>query len=173
MRRTLERADALVRRTGVSAPAGTRIFLTTGGWRWRFLALTSQDAFAFARPISTVVADAIVIQRADPAADMAFNGNSVDGRRRLSGVIAHERTHILMDRTLGYLDRFSRPNWQTEGYADYIAQESSLTPEDYARLTRAGVAHPALVYFEGRQRIENMARNNGGTIAAMFLPGAT
>lgn len=168
MRAVLDRAERLARRMGISDPAGTRLFLTDGGWRWSLLALTSRGAFAYTRPISTIASDAVIVNRADPAADMAYNGRTVGGRRQLSGVIAHERTHILMGRKLGLVRSAMLPAWQREGYADYVAGESSLSDADYARLKRAGAAHPALPYVEGRKRIEAMARTRGGTIAALF-----
>ncbi|MEG3161498.1 hypothetical protein U1763_13390 [Sphingomonas sp. LB2R24] len=31
------------------------LFLTDGGWRWRFLAIQSPDAFAFRRPFSSAI----------------------------------------------------------------------------------------------------------------------
>ena len=172
MRRILARSDTLTARTGRSDPAGTRIFLTDGGWRWTILALTSRRAFAYTRPISTIVSDAVIVNRADPSADMAVNGRAVGGKRSLSGVIAHERTHIWTGRALGLVENALLPNWQREGYADYVAQETSLTAAEYARLKRSGIDHPAIPYYEGRQRIEAMAKINGGTIAAMFSAGA-
>lgn len=172
MRRILARSDALTLRTGRSDPAGTRIFLTDGGWRWTILALTSRGAFAYTRPISTIVSDAVVVNRADSMADMAFNGRPIGGRRKLSGVIAHERTHIWTGRALGLVENALLPNWQREGYADYIAQETSLSAAEYQRLKQSGTTHPAIPYYEGRQRIEAMAKTKGGTIAAMFSAGA-
>lgn len=172
MRRILARSDTLTARTGRSDAAGTRIFLTDGGWRWTILALTSRGAFAYTRPISTIVSDAVIVNRADPAADMAVNGRVIGGKRSLSGVIAHERTHIWTSRALGLVENALLPNWQREGYADYVAQETSLTAAEYARLKQSGTDHPAIPYFEGRQRIEAMAKINGGTIAAMFSAGA-
>jgi hypothetical protein len=168
MRRILARSDALTTRTGRLDPAGTRIFLTDGGWRWRILALTSRGAFAYTRPISTIVSDAVVVNRADPTIDMAFNGRAIGGRRKLSGVIAHERTHIWTGRALGLVGHALLPNWKREGYADYIAQETSLTAAEYARLKQSGTDHPAIAYYESRQRIEAIAKIDGGTIAAMF-----
>lgn len=173
MRRILARSDTLTARTGRSDKAGTRIFLTDGGWRWTILALTSRGAFAYTRPISTIVSDAVIVNLSDPAADMAVNGRAIGGKRSLSGVIAHERTHIWTGRALGLVENALLPNWQREGYADYIAQETSLTTAEYARLKRSGAHHPAMPYYEGRQWIEAMAANKGGTIAAIFSSGST
>ena len=170
MQRILARSDALTRKTGVTTPAGTRIFLTDGGLRWNMLALSSRRAFAFARPITTIVSDAVVFNRADPAKDMIFNGSATGRRRKLSGVIAHERTHIIMERAIGLVRALSLPVWQREGYADFIAQESGLTAAEYARLKGSGSHHPGIAYYEGRQRIEAMAKTKGGTIIALFPP---
>lgn len=172
MRRILARSDALTARTGRSDPAGTRIFVTDGGWRWTILSLTSRGSFAYTRPISTIVSDAIVVNRADPEADMVFNRRPIGGRRTLSGVIAHERTHIWTGRALGPVQNALLPSWQREGYADHIAQETSLTDAEYKQLKQSGTAHPAITYYEGRQRIDAMAKTNGSTIAAMFSAGA-
>lgn len=169
MRRVLARSDALLQKTGFSEPAGTRLFLTRGGWRWKMLALNSRGAFAVTRPVSAIVSDAVLVNRADPATDGVFNRPAIDSRRRhLSGVIAHERTHIQMNRAIGYIRTAMLPQWQREGYADYVAEESGLTPQEYARLKRAGASHPAIVYYEGRKRIEALAAQKGGTIAALF-----
>ncbi len=172
MRRVLARSDALLRRTGVTGPAGTRLFLTRGGWRWTVLALNSRGAFAITRPVSAIVSDAVLVNRADPATDTVFNRPAIDSRRRhLSGVIAHERTHIQMNRAIGYIRAAMLPEWQREGYADYIADESGLTSREYARLKQSGEYHPAIVYYEGRKRIEALAAQKGGTIAALFGAG--
>ena len=45
MRAVLERAERLARRTGISDPAGTRLFLTDGGWRWSLLARRSRSVW--------------------------------------------------------------------------------------------------------------------------------
>jgi len=172
MRRVLARSDALLQRTGFAEPAGTRLFLTRGGWRWTVLALNSRGAFAVTRPASAIVSDAVLVNRADPATDVVFNRPTADSRRRhLSGVIAHERTHIQMNRAIGYIRAATLPQWQREGYADYIAEESGLTPQEYARLKRSGEYSPAIVYYEGRKRIEALAAKKGGTIAALFGTG--
>ena len=115
----------------------------------------------------------MIVNLSDPAADMAVNGRAIGGKRSLSGVIAHERTHIWTGRALGLVENALLPNWQREGYADYIAQETSLTTAEYARLKRSGAHHPAMPYYEGRQWIEAMAANKGGTIAAIFSSGST
>lgn len=167
MRRVLARSDALVARSPLAEPGlERRLFLTDGGWRWDLLALTSRGAFALRRPLR----DAIVVNASDVAADRVENGAPVDGVRTLSGVIAHETTHLLVARRLGEWSAFLLPSWKSEGYADYVARESSLGDGDYARLRANGARREAMFYYEARRRVAAALARNGGDVAR-FLGG--
>lgn len=161
----LARTDALLATSPLNRPLpGRRIFLTGGGWRWPLLALTSRGAFALRRPYR----DAVIVNRADVAADRVSNGAGIGGSRTLSGTLAHEFTHILVARRYGELRAARLPVWQSEGYADHVAHESSLSEADYRRLRAAGTDHPALRYYEGRRRVEAMLRASGGNPDRLF-----
>jgi len=167
MRRVLARSDALVARSPLAEPGlERRLFLTDGGWRWDLLALTSRGAFALRRPLR----DAIVVNASDVAADRVENGAPVGGVRTLSGVIAHETTHLLVARRLGEWSAFLLPSWKSEGYADYVARESSLGDGDYARLRANGARREAMFYYEARRRVAAALRRNGGDVTR-FLGG--
>ena len=167
MRAVLARSDALVARSPLAAPGlERRLFLTDGGWRWELLALTSSGAFALRRPGR----DAIVVNASDVAADRVENGAPVGGVRSLSGVIAHETTHLLVARRLGEWRAFLLPAWKSEGYADYVARESSLGDADYARLRANGARRDAMFYYEARRRVAAALANNGGNVER-FLSG--
>jgi hypothetical protein len=169
MTTVLRRSDALLATTGLyRTPIGQRVFLTNGGWRWRVLALNNHMAFAFTRPSSDMVADAAIFNRADPAQDQIFNGVD-DSKRSLSGIIAHERTHMLVRRHFGIIRAVSFEHWKSEGYADYVAQESSLTEAEVAAFKKAGVDHWAIPYFEGRQRVAAAMKENGNSVDRLFL----
>jgi len=161
MRAVLARSDALVARSPLAGPAlDRRLFLSQGGWRWELLALTSHGAFAFRRPFR----DAIVVNASDAAADRVENGAPVGGSRTLSGVIAHETMHILIARRLGEWGAFMLPGWKSEGYADHVARESSLSDGDYARLRANGARRPAMFYYEARRRVAEALSRNGGDV---------
>src|SRR6185437_3251951 len=167
MRRVLARSDALVARSPLAEPGlERRLFLTDGGWRWDLLALTSRGAFALRRPLR----DAIVVNASDVAADRVENGAPVGGVRTLSGVIAHETTHLLVARRLGEWSAFLLPSWKSEGYADYVARESSLGDGDYARLRANGARREAMFYYEARRRVAAALARNGGDVTR-FLGG--
>jgi hypothetical protein len=165
MRSVLARSDALLARSPLAGPGvDRRLFLTDGGWRWELLALTSQGAFALRRPYR----DAIIVNASDVAADRVENGAPVGGVRSLSGVIAHETTHLLVARHIGEWNAFMLPGWKSEGYADYVARESSLRDSDYARLRANGARRPAMFYYESRRRVAAALRRNGGDVDALL-----
>jgi hypothetical protein len=165
MRAILARSDALVAASPLAEPGlERRLFLTQGGWRWDLLALTSSGAFALRRPFR----DAIVVNASDAAADRVENGAPVGGVRSLSGVIAHETTHILVADRIGEWRAFMLPGWKSEGYADYVARESSLGDADYARLRANGASRPAMFYYEARRRVAAALSRNGGNVEAFF-----
>jgi hypothetical protein len=163
--RVLARADALLAQSPLDDRSmRRRIFLSEGGWRWRVAALTSAGAFGLRRPFR----DAILFNRSDIAADRVTNGREVGGARTLSGTIAHELTHILVARRLGEIRARMLPTWKQEGYADHVARESSLSAADYRALKAEGADHPALPYYEGRLKVAEALRANGGDVDAML-----
>lgn len=160
----LDRAEARLRANGIRGQGRQRLFLTDGGWRWKVLALRSAGAFAVTRPIG----DPIVINRSDPTSDLVFNGRAVAGQRSLSGVVAHERTHGWIRARYGPMADMRYPTWLVEGYADVVAGGGSLSDADAVRLRHSDPAAPALLYYDGRKRVEAALRANGGDVAALF-----
>ena len=141
-----------------------RLFLTDGGWRWTWLALQNRGAFGISRPGR----ETIVVNRSDIAADSVRNGATIGGRRSLSGTIAHEICHGMIRRQFGFTADWSKPVWLREGYCDHVAQESSLSAQDVARLQSSGSAHPALPYYEGRLRVARALKANGNDVNDLF-----
>lgn len=159
LRSELARADELLAQSPLWAGSVRRtIYLTDGGWRWT--ALGARRSFAFRRLFS----DAIVVNRSDIEHDRVANGRTIGGVRTLSGVIAHETTHILVARRLGDLRAAMLPVWKREGYADYVAQESSLSDADAARLHEVAPNSRALAYYEYRKRVATFLEQDGGTV---------
>lgn len=164
----LARAEGLLRASPIyTGPLDRSLFLTDGGWRWRLLAIQSPGAFAFRRPFSS----AIVFNRSDVAADSITNGRAIGGTRTLSGVIAHETTHIMIVNHLGEVRSAMLPTWQQEGYADHVARESSLTDAEAASLRQIDPAAPALVYYDARRRVAAALSAKRGSVDAFFAGG--
>ncbi len=161
----LARAEGLLRASPLyTGPLDRSLFLTGGGWRWRLLAIQSPGAFAFRRPFSS----AIVFNRSDIGADRVTNDRAVGNTRTLSGVIAHETTHIMIANHLGEVRSAMVPTWQQEGYADHVARESSLTDANAERLRKTNPGTASLMYYDARRRVDATLRANGGSVDALF-----
>ena len=141
-----------------------RVFLTSGGWRWHWLALQSSGAFAISMPVR----ENIVINRSSTREGLAWNGRTVGGVRRLGPLIAHEDCHGMLRDRFGLIVDFRLPAWLREGYCDHVAQESSLSDAAYADLQQRREYHPALPYYEGRKRVEAVLAANGNNVDALF-----
>jgi hypothetical protein len=143
------------------------IYLTDGGWRWRVLARQpfGGGPFAETRAFST----AVIVNSAELAADRVRNGRAVGGVRTLSGVIAHEATHLMVNRRIGPVAAQLLPAWKREGLADVVARETSLSDADARRLRAAGESHPALPYYDGARRVR-AELDRGVSIDALLRP---
>ncbi len=160
------RADARVRESAIFAPGVLRrpVFLTDGGARWGFLSLGAGTSFGLTRTLG----GSIVINRSSVAGDRVWNGSTVAGSRALSGVIAHERTHMLIRAHFGLLADGRYPVWVREGYCDHVAGGGTLSDDEAARLRTGGGGSRALFYYDSRRRVEQTLRDNGGSVDALF-----
>jgi len=143
----LARSAALLATSPIDDPAlRPTLYLTDGGWRWHLLALSQGNAFAITR----TMLGGTVVNRSDAAADAVFARGY---RRTLSGVVAHETVHVLQYERLGFAGFARLPVWVKEGYADHVAQESTLSDADVARLRAQGRDDPAIFYHDARHRV--------------------
>ncbi len=165
VRGAFELASAKVQRSPLARASEPRpVFLTTGGWRWQWLAFSSSSAFAVTRPLR----DAIVVNRTDPQTATVRNSAKTGKGRTLASIIAHETAHGMIRRRFGFYADSIYPRWLTEGYCDFVAGESTLSATDVARLEAAKADHPALVYYHGRRRVAAILESNGGSVDRMF-----
>lgn len=162
----IRRADARLRTSPLYRSDVSRrpVYLTEGGVRWRLLSLGAGGAFALTRPASA----AVVVNRSRVEADTVWNGALAPARRTLSGVIAHEKTHILIRARFGLMADRLHPRWLIEGYCDHVAGASTLSDRDAARMVAAGQTSPALFYYQGRKRVAAELAANGGSVDALF-----
>lgn len=161
----LHDANARVARSPLAARSeGRRIFLTNGGWRWTLLALNNRGGFALTR----AAREDLIFNRSNVMAGTVENGREPGGIRTIAGVIAHEKCHGMERRRFGLGVDLFKPEWLREGYCDYVAQESSLSDADVARLKAEGKSHPALPYYEGRRRVAAILAANRGNVDALF-----
>lgn len=140
------------------------IFLTGGGWRWRWLAAANLGAFALTRPVN----DAIIVNRTDDSGRRVLNSAKIAGTRPLSGVVAHEMTHGSIDAHFGLLSDNLYPVQIREGYCDYVAGGTSLSDAQAFDLLARGQDHPALVYWQGHKLVTSELSKAGGDIDRLF-----
>lgn len=167
MRRVLARADRLLAASPLYRPGLARqVVLTNGGWRWDMLSIGARGSIAFRRPF----AHALIFNRSSVTTDRVTNGAPLGGVRTLSGTIAHEMTHRLVADHIGEWAALRLPAWKREGYPEYVAQETSIRPQDEAMIRQRDPNARVLTYYEGRRRVAAELQRNGGSVDALLAP---
>lgn len=115
----LDKASTLLASSPAYDSTGTQtLYLTRNRVKFFLFAREHFGAFAIRSPLG----GAIFIADALPAQDLARSAAELHNTRSLSSVVAHEAMH-------NYLRALPNgrelPTWKEEGYADYVAKESS------------------------------------------------
>ena len=101
------------------------IFICNGYSEFTFFAHLGRKAFAINYPIS----QNIFISKSSISQNYVLRNGKENNKRTLSGVIAHETVHSLLENKLGLLKYILLPSWKNEGYCDFIANESSYNKQ--------------------------------------------
>jgi hypothetical protein len=98
--------------------------------RWRFV-LFANTRYKAGGLAYAPLSDNIFLRTADFDANrlVGYSGKEAAGARTLSYYIAHEITHILVGRRLGFVRDWRLPAWKNEGYADLIAKAGDFNYE--------------------------------------------
>ena len=113
-----------------------KIFLTNSQKLYSFLSLyIGWNSFGKGYPL--LPTSNVFINEADVSRDLVFRKAATGGQRSLSGVIAHEITHLHVRRRFGYVRNIAMPSWKKEGYAEYVAGGSTLDYETGVKLWKA------------------------------------
>ena len=113
-----------------------KIFLTNSQKLYSFLSLYI-GGNSFGKGYSLLPTNNVFINESDVSRDLVFRKAETGNQRSLSGVIAHEITHLHIRRKFGYLRNVILPAWKKEGYAEYVAGSSTLDYETGVRLWKA------------------------------------
>lgn len=84
---------------------------------------------SFGRGFGLLPTSNIFINKSDVARDLVFRNAVANKERSLSGVIAHETTHLLIRKKFGYWRNLKTAAWKKEGYAEYVSGGSTLPYE--------------------------------------------
>jgi len=113
-----------------------KIFLTNGFSLYALLSLYL-GSNSFGKGYAALPTNNIFINKSDLAKDLVFRNAPANNERSLSGVIAHETTHLLISKKFGYWRNLSMPVWKKEGYAEYVAGGSTLSYETGVKMWKA------------------------------------
>ena len=101
------------------------IFLCNSFNEFTFFALFSRKAFA----VNYSITQNIFLSKSSITENSILRNGKENNKRTLSGVIAHETTHSLLQNNLGIVKYKLLPSWKNEGYCDFIADESSFNQQ--------------------------------------------
>ena len=107
-----------------------------------------KDAFAAAFPIFKN----IFVSQTDIKNNKVYRNAEEDNERSLSSVLAHEATHILIEKKIGIAGNRKLVTWKKEGYCEYIGGEGAFDLNAGIKMIYNGVnsASPAFQYLKYR-----------------------
>lgn len=142
-----------------------RIFLTNSHSFYAFLSNKAFRSFANSVPLI----DNILINKSDTANDLVYLNRPEHNKRSLSGVIAHEVTHLFIRKKLGNLGGFRLPTWKNEGYCEYIAGDTTITFEEGVKLWKENPNDDSKYrYFKYTQMVKYLLETEKLTIEEVF-----
>ncbi|MBS3820254.1 MAG: hypothetical protein GVY16_03960 [Planctomycetes bacterium] len=138
------------------------IFICNSDWLFTVLAPRGRDGFGACFPVTDNIFLASVDLRSNVS--RAYRQHLSD--RPFVAVAAHEITHVLLRKHVGFWGEQAAPTWLKEGYCEMIAGQPSFPPPmgDYllARGRRGGAA--SFVYFMYLRMVEYLIEVEGRSI---------
>ncbi|HEX7294425.1 MAG TPA: hypothetical protein VF251_01650 [Pyrinomonadaceae bacterium] len=113
-----------------------RVFLTNSYGLYRGLSLNI-GWNSFGKGYALLPTSNVFINKADLASDTVFREAPTNNARSLSGVIAHEVTHLLIRNRYGYWRNVMMPAWKKEGYAEYVGGGTTLSYEEGVKMWKS------------------------------------
>jgi len=122
LRLIIDKSENLLKGTELFKTIKQDIFICNSFNEFTFFALLSRKAFAVNYPVF----QNIFLSKSFASENYILRNGKENNKRTLSGVIAHETVHSLLENKLGILKYKLLPSWKNEGYCDFIANESSF-----------------------------------------------
>lgn len=140
IRAVLDKAETKLAASPINDPLlQPKVFLTGSHGLYATLSLFVGSG-SFAKGFAMLPTSNIFVNKSDAAHDLVFRNATTNNQRSLSGVIAHETTHLLVRKRIGYLKNLRLPDWKKEGYCEYVAGGTTLDYETGVKLWRANPA---------------------------------
>jgi hypothetical protein len=135
--KVLDRVEARLATSPLNTAEVTpRIFLADSTGLYAALSLYL-GTNSFGKGFGALPTSNVFINAYDARNDLVFRDAPENTSRSLSGVIAHETTHLLIRNRFGYSRNLTMPVWKKEGYAEYVAGGSTLSVETGVRMWKA------------------------------------
>ena len=112
--------DSLLQKSEIYETYDFEIALCDSYSKYAFLSNIAYDSFGIAKSFTNF----IILSKTDIKNNLIIAATKANNKRKISTVLAHEITHILISKHYG-LYRFIIPKWKEEGYCEYIANDSS------------------------------------------------
>jgi len=131
--KVLNDAETRLRRSPLyDESVSRRVFLTGGFGMYALLSNKAYRSFANSVPFI----NNIVVSKTDVPNDLVYVDRTYHNSRSLSGVIAHEVTHLFIRQRYGTINASLMPTWKNEGYCEFVAGDSTISLEEGMRLWR-------------------------------------
>ena len=145
-----------------------KIFLTNSHRFYSALTL-SIGGNSYGKGLPLLPTNNIFINRADVQNDLVFRRAATYNSRSLSGVMAHEATHLLIRQKFGYLKNVTMPAWKKEGYAEYVAGGSALDQATGVKMWKANPKNDTgYQYFKYYQIVKYLLETEKLSVEELF-----
>jgi hypothetical protein len=165
----LDRVDGELSASALNNPqVKPQIFLTDSYRMYAALSLyIGGNSFGKGFPI--IPKANIFINRSDVQADLVFRNAQENNQRSLSGVIAHEITHLHIRKKFGYVRNLTLPTWKREGFCEYVAGGSTLPLEAGVKLWKANPnSDTGYQYFKYYMVVKHLLEDDKLTVDELF-----
>ena len=142
-----------------------RLYLTESHALYNFLSHKAYNSFANSVPLI----DNVFINRTDVPADLVFIKRDYSNSRSLSGVIAHETTHLFIRKRYGTLSASLMPAWKNEGYCEYVAGDSTIPLDEGIRRWRENPSDDTTYrYVKYHLMVKHLLEKENMTVGDLF-----
>lgn len=142
-----------------------KIFLTGSYAFYGFLSNKAYASFGNSVPLI----DNVLINKTDVNQDLVFAPRDVPNSRSLSGVLAHEVTHLMIRNKFGAIKSLvSIPTWKNEGYCEYVAGATTLSFDEGVKLWKENSNDVRLAYFKYHQMVKYLLDDEKISVEDLF-----
>lgn len=158
----LDEVHAQLRRSKLYDPhtnERTDLFLCNSEGLYRLFSPFHDGMYACARPMLGQV----FLARADLKTNRTGSPDPAVSQRTFTAVVAHEQTHLLLYRHLGYWKHARLKRWLAEGYCEYVSQNVNLPDATGKRLLLDGATldDPNFDYYTWEQMVRYLIEKKG------------